>query len=381
MPYNTDTWNEYWYPFQNTDGVALADLNGVFNVKKMQHSDSILISPVSYIHDTLKVWNEKNRIIFKKMISLQPLQSFKQNISLQDGEQIGKILIAGSEVNFMDSAERVLDRPVEPDSNFNWKSAYGLYLSGRYDAGTRHYESAMKFIDSSLHKEPYFIPALSLMSCLQYRKMNYDRAFYFAKNALSIDTYDPASNYYYGLAAWKLGKWYDAMDGFEVAALTSEFRSAAYTEMSKLQILKQDYQDAYNLATESLVNNTKNITGLQLQYIAARYLNKKDALQEIKQRILELDPLNNFVRFENYWNDKTSGNKEHFTGLIKDELPRQTYLNLADWYLQLGVNERAKSVLAAAPEKDDEMKYWLAYLHRNDENAQQWLDSANAGSP
>ncbi|MGH2643863.1 MAG: tetratricopeptide repeat protein, partial [Chitinophagaceae bacterium] len=60
---------------------------------------------------------------------------------------------------------------------------------------------------------------------------------------------------------------------------------------------------------------------------------------------------------------------------------RQTYLNLADWYLQLGVNDRAKSVLAAAPEKDDEMKYWLAYLHRNDENAQQWLDSANAGSP
>lgn len=381
MPYNTDTWSEYWYPFQNTNGVVDADLNGVFNVK-YQHDNAVLfISPVSYIHDTLKVTDKSGHIIFTKAVDLQPLQSFKQEIPLKDDEQIGQIALAGSIVNLQDSAAKILDRPLKPDSGFNWGSAYGLFLRGRYEAGTHHYKGAKEFIDSSLQKEPYFIPALTTMSYLQYREMNYDAAYYEARKALSIDTYDPAANYYYGLAALKLNKWFDALDGFQVATITPEFRSAAYTELSKMKIQKQRYEEAYQYATDALVNNTENITALQLQYVAARYLRKTKSEEETKDRILKLDPLNNFIRFEEYWHNKTALNKERFTSLIRDELPQQTYLHLADWYIQLGLTDEAISVLEAAPQKDDEMKYWLAYLRRNDSDAQQWLDSANAGDP
>ncbi len=381
MPYNTDTWSEYWYPFQNTDSVTYADLNGVFNVKKFKGSDSVFISPVSYINDTLKIINESGTIIFEEGVKLKPLESFKQGIPLKNGEQIGKIFLAGSEVNLANSTDKVLDRPVEPDSDFNWESAYGLYIRGRYNAGTRHYEEAESFIDSSLEKEPYFMPALSLMSYLQYRRMNYDSAFYFARKALSIDTYDPASNYYYGMAALKLGKWYDALDGFEVAALTPQFRSAAYTELSKMYVMKRDYRKAFELAPESLVNNSKNITALQLRYLAAGLANKQDEQQQVKREILSLDPLNPFVRFENYWEKKTEDSKKEFIGLIRDELPRQTYLYLADWYMQVGLNDEAEAVLKVSPEKDDVIRYWLAYLHRNDPNTAEWLDSADRGDP
>lgn len=382
MPYNTDTWSEYWYPFQNTDSVTYADLNGVFNVKKFKGSDSVLISPASYINDILKIINRSGTIIFEERVKLKPLESFRQRIPLKNGEQIGKIFLAGSEINLVDSTDKVLDRPVEPDSGFNWESAYGLYLRGRYNAGTRHYEEAESFIDSSLEKQPYFMPALSLMSYLQYRRMNYDSAFYYAKKALSIDTYDPASNYYYGLAAWKLNKWYDAMDGFQVAAITPEFRSAAYTEMSELQIIKHHYKSAYQLATESLINNTENITGLQLQYLAMEHLGKTDELQKIRQQILTLDPLNNFIRFETYWQNRSESNKHDLTRLIRDELPGQTYLHLADWYLQLGLNTKAEAVLQLAPEKNDEMLYWLAFLHKNNNKEdKQWLEAADAGNP
>ena len=381
MPYNTDTWNEYWYPFQHTEGVADADLNGVFNVRRQGNNCTIFISPVSHISDTLKVFNAKDKIIFREPVSLKPLQSFRQNIPLTKDEQVKKIILAGSIVNLEDSTGKVLDRPLESDSSFNWHTAYGLYLRGRYEAGTRHYESAEEFVISSLNKEPYFMPALSLMSYLQYRKMNYDSAFYYARKALSVDTYDPASNYYYGLAAWKLNKWFDAMDGFQVAAITPQFRAAAYTEMSKLQIIKHNYKSAYQLATESLVNNTENITGLQLQYLAAAQLDENGELEMIKQRILRLDPLNNFIRFETYWRDRSENNKNNFTGLIRDELPQQTYLNLADWYFKLGLVSEAEMILQTAPEKDDEILYWLAYLHRNDNDSRKWLDAADSGNP
>ena len=48
--------------------------------------------------------------------------------------------------------------------------------------------------------------------------MDYKGAWDLARRGLAIDTYDPASNYYYGLASVKRGLTTDALDGFEVAA-------------------------------------------------------------------------------------------------------------------------------------------------------------------
>ncbi|MEO7961140.1 MAG: DUF5107 domain-containing protein, partial [Ginsengibacter sp.] len=205
-PYNTDTWSEYWYPFQHTDGVANADRNGVINIKTVDGKKVIFISPVSYINDTLKVWDANENLILNMPVNLKPLQSFQQDISLINGGAIKKIKLAGSIVNLGDSDEKILDRPLEAYKNFDWNTAYGFYLKGKYESDTRHYTMAENDIRTSLHKDPAFLPALSEMAFLQYRKMNYDSAYSFARTALSVNTYDPAANYFYGLASVKLNK-------------------------------------------------------------------------------------------------------------------------------------------------------------------------------
>lgn len=379
-PYNTDTWREYWYPFQNTDGVAGADLNGVINIKTVDGKKIIFVSPVSYINDTLKVWDTNEKLILNMPVSLEPLQSFQQNISLANGATIGKITLAGSVVNLNDSSAKVLDRPLEPYKNFDWNTAYGFYLKGNYDAGTRHYREAENNIRLSLAKEPAFIPSLDEMAFLQYRKMNYDSAYYFSRIALSVNTYDPAANYYYGLAALKLNKFYDAEDGFEVAAITPQYRSAAYTELSKIKLQQNNCKLSFEYAGKSLVNNSDNITALQLQYVCARLMNNKSEQEKIKATILLLDPINHFIRFEDYWQNKNAVNKQLFTFLIRDELPQKTYLNLAIWYSNLGLNDESKAVLEACPQKDDEILYWLAWLHRNGNDAEGYLKEANNGN-
>jgi Tfp pilus assembly protein PilF len=379
-PYNTDTWSEYWYPFQNTDGVAKADLNGVINIKTIDRKKVIYISPVSYINDTLKVWNNEERLILTMPVSLKPLQSFQQPISLNNGEVIAKITLAESVVKLNDSAAKILDRPLEPYKNFDWNTAYGFYLKGKYESDTRHYTLAENNIRTSLTKEPAFIPALNEMSFLQYRKMNYDSAYYYARTALSVNTYDPAANYYYGLASLKLNKIYDAEDGFEVAAITPQYRSAAYTELSKLKLRQKNYQLSFEYADKSLVNNSENISALQLQYVCARLMGNKNDQEEIKTRILDLDPMNHLIRFEEYWENKNTVNKQKFTFLIRDELPQQTYLDLAIWYSGLDLNEESKAVLEACPQKDNEILYWLAWLHRNDTDADKYLAAANNGN-
>ncbi len=380
-PYNTDAWSEYWYPFQNTDGVVNADLNGVMNVVNNNGVSTILYSPVSYIHDTLKVWNNMDHLIKNTPVSLTPLQSYKQDITLQNNESINKISLAGSIINFSDSATKNLDRPLQPFSSFNWNSAYGFYLKGKYEADTRHYALAEEDIRISLSKEPAFIPSLNEMTLLQYRKMNYDSAFYYSRTALSVDTYDPEANYNYGLASLQLHKMYDAKDGFEVATITPTFRSAAYTEMAKIQIREKNFHLADAYADKSLVNNTENITGLQLKYLCARYTKNNDELEKIKTAILKMDPVNDFIRFETYFQSGSNEDKVASTSMIRDELPQQTYLDLAAWYSGLHLWDECKSVLEICPQKDDEILYWLAWLYHDEGDGEKYLEEADSGNP
>jgi hypothetical protein len=51
--------------------------------------------------------------------------------------------------------------------------------------------------------------------------MNYQAAFDAAAKAMSINTYDPAGNYYYALASLKTQQIFDAKDGFDIAATIS----------------------------------------------------------------------------------------------------------------------------------------------------------------
>ncbi|MEO6812433.1 MAG: tetratricopeptide repeat protein, partial [Ginsengibacter sp.] len=340
----------------------------------------IFISPVSYVNDTLKVWDVKEKLILNMPVSLKPLQSFQQSISLNDGEVIAKITLAGSEVKLNDSAAKILDRPLKPYKNFDWNTAYGFYLKGKYESDTRYYTLAEINIRASILKDAAFIPALTEMSFLQYRKMNYDSAYYFARTALSVNTYDPAANYYYGLASLKLDKMYDAEDGFEVASITPQYRSAAYTELSKIKMWQKDYKLSFEYADKSLVNNSQNISALQLQYVSARLMRNTTEQEKIKTRILHLDPMNHFIRFEEYWQNKNETTKANFTSLFRDELPQQTYLDLAIWYSNLNLMEESNSVLEACPQKDNEILYWLAWLNKDNKNGDEYLKEANNGN-
>ena len=285
MPYNTDSWSEYWYPFARTGGVSTADLNGVMHLQQTGDSATVFISPVSYIHDTLQVWDNDGRSIYRQPLDLQPLQARQVTFALNHAKPMGTIVLGQSVIALQDSAAKRLSRPLQAASDFDWTSAYGLYLKGKYASGTRHYAAAVAAIRASLQKDSFFIPALTEMACLQYRRMAYDSAFYFARQALRMDTYDPAANYYYGLAALKLDRIYDAADGFQVATLRPQFRGAAYTELSKMQLRARHYGQAYTYAAQALSRNTQNRTALQLQYLAAVLQGKQSRADSLGTRI------------------------------------------------------------------------------------------------
>lgn len=377
-PYSTDVWTEYWFPFKKTGGVSNVCLEGVVHVMEVDNTLKIFISPLQNINDTLRVFNKNGDLLFKEKVSLNIAESFSlikelNSISAANSIVIGKSII-------WDKSDDTLQRPVKNDENFNWNSSYGQYLLGRDKLNLRLYAQADTCLRKSLEMDSDFVPALTEMARMQYHRMNYDSAFYYAKRALSIDTYDPEANYEYGRSALKLNKTIDALDGFEVAALTPFYRSAAYTEISKIYILEKRYPVALEYAEKSMILNQYNIEGLQLMYLLYSLVEQTEKQDNVKRQIQKLDPLNYFVLFEEYIAKNTTESKLDFCKLINNELPEQIYLELSIWYSSLGLVDKSIKLLQMAPD-NSECKYWLAFLCRNTDEASQYLSDAVNSDP
>lgn len=372
IPYGTDQWTEYWYPFAGTGGVTDANEAGVAAVS----GAALRLSPLMFIKDTLYVSDQKGRVLYAQWVALQPLNTKIIQTGLSPGQwEQATIRLAGYTWTVGD---RELQRPLTAPADFDWNTAYGWYVYARDLAGLRNYPEAEIKVRQALGKNKNYVPSLALLSQLLYNRMQYDSAFDVARHALSVDTYDAAANYYYALAAYKTGRINDAIDGFNVAALTTGFRSAAYTELGRIFFIQKDYTRSLQYAEKSVLNNRQNVEGLQLQYLANRVMGRENAA--VEKMIAAAEPLNLFLLFETYRGGQAPAAAKMPAAPIQNEFPYQTYLELAIWYNQLGCVEEAKQVLAISPDHN-ELQYWRAYLNRDQAMGATYLKQALAADP
>ena len=372
-PYSTDVWTEYWFPFKGTSGVTDASLYGVININEGNGVLDFVISPLVQINDTLKFYDAEGEILSSQPISLSVARTFSTSIRFPVERSVYKITLCNRTI--WSKENKTLDRPNSETDNFDYNTAYGKYILGRDYSGMRLYDQAERQIKESLELDPNYIPSLVEMSRLCYRRMNYDSAYFFARKALSFDTYHPDANFEYGRSAKQLGKIFDSLDGFEIAAITTPMRSAAYTEISKIYFITKEYDKSEEYAQKSLINNSLNIEGLQLLYLCYRQQNNLPKSDEIAERIKTIDPFNLLILFES-----TAPNTHLFLENIHTEMPVQSFLELAIWYYSLGMEKECRAILKAAPE-NAELKYWLAFLSKDTPEEITLLQQADAQSP
>ena len=380
FPYASDTWTEYWFPVKQIKGFVKANQLGAINVKRDKGWLKIYFSPLQNINDELKVM-DGNKLIYSKSVRLQTMQPFSDSVQAQ--ENSGPLLVTLGENKLIynsSPAADVLGRPLEAPKDFDWNSVYGLYVQGKENMVQRFYQKAKDKLEECLKKDPNFLPALNELALLMLRNMEYKQAYTLARKALSIDTYDPAANYYYGLANIRLGNITNAIDGFDIAALSMQYRSAAYTELSKIYFTQKNYTRALDYAIKSLEFNRYNLDAYQLMSVIHRLQQNKAKTQEVLDSISAIDPLNHFSRCEKYLMEKSDAAKQQFVSLIRNEIPHETFLELAIWYHRLGLDEDAANVLNVAPEMP-EVLYWLAFLGKNSNAGNSLLQKAEAASP
>ena len=360
-PYQTDTWTEYWFPVKQTKGFVKANNYGAVNVKNENGWLKIYFSPLQKLNEKLEVF-EGEKKIYSKDVALTTMQLFKDSIQVSvDPNKLKLVLGENKLVWNADPQDGNINRPVEISKDFDHNSVYGLYLQGKNYISFKDYVKAEENLTACLLKDPNFAPALSELASLQIRKFQYKEAVETAKKALAIDTYDASANYIYALANLHLGNTTDAKDGFDIAAAGVEYRSAAYTSLSKIYLAENDLPKAVEYAEKSLINNQYNLESLQVLAVLYRLQNNSDKANTTLKTITTLDPLNHFADFEKYlWNSSNDA-KLNFTAAIQNEMPEQTYLELGIWYENLGRKEEALKVFDIAV-PSSEIIYWKAFL-------------------
>lgn len=360
-PYQTDSWTEYWFPVKQTKGFVKANNYGAVNVKNENGWLKIYFSPLQKLNEKLEVFDNDKKI-YSKEISVNTLQVFKDSIQVSVNENKLKLTIGENKLVWNSAPEDGnLARPLEVPKDFDNNSVYGLYLQGKNYISFKDYVKAEENLNACLKKDLNYAPALADLASLQIRKLQYKEAVISASKALAIDTYNPAANYYYGIANLHLGNTTDAKDGFDIAAASVEFRSSAYTALSKIYFSENDQTKAIEYAEKSLINNQYNLESLQLLAVIYRLQNNASKATEILNKINNLDPLNHFTGFEKYLWENSDVSKLHFTSLIRNEMPEQTYLELGIWYQQLGRKVEALKVFSLAV-PNAEVLYWVASL-------------------
>lgn len=381
-PLYTETKTDCWFPVVKTGGMVDASPYGSLNVAHSNDSLLISMSPICNIHDTLKVYLDGKQI-YQDLLALKPLQIFKKSILLPENKKPDiKVVVGRNILKYnSDSQQNKTIRPYLSAKDMDPDSPEHLFKMAQEFNAMRDYDQAFAYCRACIKKQPYHAGALTQMAELYYRRADYSKGLDAACKVLENDTYDAAANFISGVIYRRLGKLLEAEELFDVAARTMEYRSGAYLQIAGIRLQNQDYAHAVVYAKKSLDFNRKNLSAYQLLATSYRKLKNYGEASKVLNELLEIDPLNHYARFEQYLLTPNPESLAGFKFYIRNELPYETYLELALNFVAQGQDTEAIQVLEQSPAYPT-VYYWLAYLYRNSsvQKSRQFLKQADESS-
>ena len=385
-PQATDRWTEYWFPVKGIKGVSKASRIGALNVLREDGFLKLYFSPLQKLSTTIKLY-EGEKEMNSIPLNCGVLETWKDSIPLNKAVAAGRLKVVVGEDLLVYSevpSDNITSRPKQLPADFDWSSAYGLYTQGEQWMNQKVLDKAEKFLLASLKKDPYFVPALTDLASLYYRQGRYDEALARCETALSINTYDGDVNYLYGLCNMALGNHTDAKDGFSVASYSPRVRSAAYEKLAEMYLMDRNWAKAEHYALRSKEFNQMNLSADHVLMVVYRKTNQPEKAKALIDPLLEDLPLYHAARFEQLYQGEGSGHPiDDLQSLIRNELPFETYMELAEWYESVGCTEEALSLLSCAGNYPIALYKQAYLLHQagNDDESRGMLQRAGALSP
>ncbi|MEO7960808.1 MAG: DUF5107 domain-containing protein [Ginsengibacter sp.] len=383
-PFYAETKTDYWFPVKGTMGMADASQYGTLNVSTTKDSLTVTFSPLQQLEDSLVILVNGNKV-FSENVKLETMKTFSRSFAISNfAKDALTVNLGNKKLYFSNKPESIVSRPVVTGKTVtDFNSAERLFRMGEEQNAMRNYTEALKLYKQCIKGVPSNSEALARIAELYYRQGEYEEAIKYARRVFEFSAYDGAANFIYGALEFKLDNLYDAEEAFSIASQTMEYRSAAYAELAAIELKRKDFEQAARCARKSLDFNKYNLSAWS--YLISSYRKQNNAVQakEAIDKLLQIDPLNNYAKFERYLSAvDTTKNRNEFQGDIQNEFPQETYIELAIQYANTGMNDEAIRVLELAPAHPT-VYHWLAYLYKNgsQQKSKEYLNKAEAISP
>lgn len=382
-PYYTETKSDFWFPVKETGGMVTANPNGTLNLASTENELKISFCSNVDIYDSIIV-KSGEKTILSELLVLKPMQVYQKTVSLRGGDdEVIRVDIGQNLLNYTSDIEEIkIDRPTETPVDQDFNSAEHLFRQAEDMYSMRDYQSAIKTYEACLAKEPTHSRALTKLAEIYYRQAQYEKGLAYARKVLENNTYDPGANFIFGVMHKAMGNMTMAKEAFSVSVRSMEYRSASYVQISGLHLQTGNYAKASEYARKALDYNKYNVAAYEFLSTSYRKQNEVKKAEETLELLLEIDPLNHYAHFEQYLLNPSNELLSIFTSAIRNELPHESYLELALIFANQNLTEEAIIVLEQAPDYPI-VKYWLAYLTRKTDRikSEQYLAHAIKISP
>jgi len=360
-PFGADRWSETWFPYTRIGPMVEASRWGVMNVTLSDESVYIGVSALRKIEEELVI-KADGREIFRERIELEPMDVYEKTVPLKKTAvrieaAVGRVLSYSNDPEADD-----IKRPIR-FHEYEDNTVEGLFLQADRLEKQRNLFQALEKYQACLDRAPDHQRALCRAAELTCRRGEYAAALSYADRALEKVMYDPEANYVYGVIAFNTNRNLEAKEALGWAARSLKYRSGAYGLIAQVHLRESRPDLASEYALRALNFNMFNINALQVEAVARRLMRQPQAAREILERILEIEPLNHWARFELYLRDPDSRRRDDFQNMIRNELPHENYLEMALWYYRSGQDAESIRMLEMAPEHPM-VAYWRAYLNR-----------------
>jgi len=381
-PGSADRWTEQWFPYRGIGPMTAASPRAVLSAARSGDTVALGIFPLRPIADDLAV-SAAGKEIFRERLVLGPEQVWRKDIPLQGApaEAPFEIRLGGKLIYESAPQADDLERPLHFSAP-SGRSAEALFLQARGLERERRLAEALDKYLAAIAAEPLHVRALARAAELYTRRGEPARATDLAGRALAVSMYDPEANYVYGVAARRLGRLVDAKETFGWAARSPQFEGVARVQSAEIALVEKDLDKAAEYAFEALVADDLNVNALEVLAVAHRLAGRKADADRVLGWLLEVDPLDHVARFERYLRTREAKDLEACRALIRNEMPHETWIEMAAFYNRLGLGGDAVEALKAAPGHAT-VFYWLAHLLRDSAPADSaaFLEKASAASP
>ena len=378
----SERWTEAWFPIKETGGISAANPYGVLHLDDADGTPSITLMALQSLDDELLITLDGEQVSSNR-VRLSPMEIYRDTLDFSAGSENLRITLGENKLIYNSQTDPAsFDRPMVTHYPLEEETASRHFQKAQNKVAMRDYIGGYDDFYTVLEMDPAFTDAHVGLANLYFRRGEYENALEHALQALSYNTYDPAANHIYGQIKLRAGDHVQALEALGWAARSIRFRSAAYAAMAETYLATARTERAIEFAIRSLEFNRSNVNAHKILASANRKQGLNQDAGSALDRLLELDPLNHFANFERYLLDQNQNNLDHFNGMIRNELPHETYLELAIYYANIGLVDEAVKVLKQAP-GHTMVFYWLAWLQRERaaDESREYLDQALSESP